>query len=149
MHGAAANDRAAAGAGAKFSQSHSNRHSNTLFKALRFAGQSLQSIRQPLRATPADAKESLTRNGINHDVAWKWPPNAGLDGFRPNRRQTVGRRERVRRSEDEDLMVNATARPRFAGNRVALDGPADSLWSGTEMSRFHGFSRAGILTFFE
>jgi hypothetical protein len=149
MHGATANDRAAAGAGAKFSQSHSNRHSNTLFKALRCAGQSFESIRLPLRATRADAKESLTRNGINHDGAWKWPPNAGLGGFRPNRRQTVGRREQIVGPAGEDFMVNAAARFRFG---ASLDGEKGAVvenrrWDGNVT--LFDLRRPGILTFFE
>jgi hypothetical protein len=149
MHGAAANDRAAAGAGAKFSQSHSNRHSNTLFKALRYAGQSLQSIRQPLRATRPDAKESLTRNGINHDGAWKRPPNAGLGRFRPNRRQSVARRERIGGQAGGDFMVNAAARFRFGAARsgetarVLENRPRDGNVTLFDLRR------VSILTFFE
>ena len=61
-----------------------------------------------------DAKKSLTRNGVNHDVARKWSPNAGLRRFRPNRRQTVRRGERALPSRCGDFVVNAFLRRRFA-----------------------------------
>ena len=96
VHGAAADDRAAACAGTEFRKSHSNRHDYApcLCGGVRKYG-SAQITVGHLWLLARDDKDEGERKLVNHDVTVKRPVSGCSGGFRPTSGQSVGRGERT------------------------------------------------------
>ncbi len=114
MDSAATDDRAAASAGAEFSESHSNRHDSAPCSQVPMRRRkSWMEVRLQPRATCTDAKECFKCKRVNHEDPSECPPNGRSGDLCPIRGQARMTRERIGAGPGRPNMVNGRLLRRF------------------------------------
>jgi hypothetical protein len=121
MHGAAADHRAAHGAGAQFCESHFYRHSEAPCSRLGWTS-FRKAVARRIRLSTTNAKDVLLRKRVNHEEPAKRPISGPFEDFRPNRGQAQTSRERKETARSPPNRRAVASLPRFAGRRT--DSPA-------------------------